>query len=60
MPQNPFGVMRDQVIEMQKWFDDLDERTKKDRDVVEAVNSLSRMRNALETLWARDINKRAR
>lgn len=43
--------MREEIIQMQRWFDLLDEQTKKDTDVIHAVNKLDQTRSALEVLW---------
>jgi len=58
MSENPFQVMRDQIIEMQRYFADLDQNSKKDKGVRGAVNSLLQTRNALEVLWLRKIRSR--
>ncbi len=53
MTRNSYKVMREQVIEMQRAFANLDKRSKKDKDVQEAIDTLSRARSALEVLWVK-------
>lgn len=56
--KNPYETMRDQIIEMQRYFANLSEETKKDPDIKKTILELLHARTALETLWVRTSHTR--
>jgi hypothetical protein len=48
---NPYERMREDVINMQKWFSRYIPEEERSKDVQEAVDSLLKTRQAFEKLW---------